>query len=201
MILFGSRVAHVKSVNAEGLHCEHCNEKNTLVFHIFRKHAHIFWIPMFPYKKTGISQCTHCKNQLEPNEMPERIKRKFLEVKKEAKGPIWQFVGLLLLVILIIAVAISVNYNNKENKAYIEDPKAGDIYEFKVKSGEYTSLKVVEVTDDSVYVIPNVYMTDKRRGVDDIDKEENYNNEEQYGISREDLKNLFEDGEIFDVNR
>lgn len=101
MIIYGSKAVHVKSTQPKTITCPSCGTKGSLVLSLYRKHAHIFWIPLFPIGKKGVSQCQHCKNVLEYKDMPAPIKEEFKILKSEAKGPIWQYAGLVLIAILI----------------------------------------------------------------------------------------------------
>ncbi len=107
MIVYGTRTPHVATERVNNLVCENCENQNTLRVSVFRTHAHVFWIPLFPIYKKVFSECDHCKQVLKEKEMPERLKRKAVAFKKDAKGPIWQFAGLLLIAVLVIAVSVS----------------------------------------------------------------------------------------------
>ncbi len=99
MIIYGSRATHLKSAQSTTT-CPSCNTKGSVILSVFGKYAHIFWIPLFPIGKKGISQCQHCKNVLATREMPEAIKREYDELKADCKSPIWQYVGLFIFVAL-----------------------------------------------------------------------------------------------------
>ncbi len=100
MIIYGSRAVHLKSAQLTAATCPSCKTKGSLILSLFRKHAHIFWIPLFPIGKKGFSKCQHCKHVLEDKEMPASIREQYNRLKQEAKGPIWQFVGLFLFGVL-----------------------------------------------------------------------------------------------------
>lgn len=200
MIIFGIRSAHIHSEPINGATCPSCGSQGTLSIHVYRNHAHVFWVPMFPIEKKGFSQCQHCKNVLEPKEMPNAIKAEFEQVKSNSKGPIWQFSGLGLFAILIAVAVYANNENSKLDLEYLQTPQVGDVYEYKIESGRYSTLKVVEVAGDSVFVSPNDYEINKRTKLDEIDKAENYG-ELSYSISTKELKEMYDSGEIFDVNR
>ncbi len=99
MIIYGSKAVHLTSEQSKAT-CPSCNTKGSLIVSVFRRHAHIFWIPLFPIGKKGFSQCQHCKNVLEEKEMPEPIKTEYNELKKSARGPFWQYIGLILFFVL-----------------------------------------------------------------------------------------------------
>ncbi len=59
-----------------------------------------------------MSQCEHCKKVLYTKEMPTPIKREYEILKSKAKGPIWQFTGLAILIVMVIWAFISVKLNS-----------------------------------------------------------------------------------------
>lgn len=200
MIIYGSKAVHLKTASSKTATCPSCGTQGSLTFSVFRKHAHIFWIPLFPIGKKGVSQCQHCKNVLEMKEMPEPIKREYENLKSETKGPIWQFAGLGLIAILIVWGTYASEEDKKQELKYIANPQKGDIYEYRIETGSYSTLKVVSVTNDSVFVSPNEYEIGKMSKIYKIDKPENYS-DLSYGISKIKLNEMYNSGGIFDINR
>ena len=200
MVIFGSGSAHLKTAPARNVTCDNCNNQGTISFSIYRKHAHIFWIPVFPMNKTGASQCSHCQQVLKPKQMPERLKTEYQNFKSDAKGPIWQFAGLFLIICLIGFAGYSGSKDKENTAKYLTEPAIGDIYEYKIESGSYSTMKVMQVTSDSLFMSFNDYEISKSSRIYKIDKEENYP-EEVYGVSRQDLQAMNSDGDIMDINR
>ncbi len=200
MLIYGWRSARLKTVKSQNITCPSCNTKGETLISIYSKHVHIFWIPLFPYGKTGISECQHCKLALKKKEMPEEIKKEYNNIKGDYKPRIWQYAGLLLVSVLIAVVVYLGKQGKKLEQEYLAAPAINDVYEYKTDSGYYSTLKVVQVTADSVVVSPNDYEVEKRSGLYKIDKQENYI-EATYGISKEDLIKMYDQKEIFDINR
>ncbi|KAB5492006.1 MULTISPECIES: zinc-ribbon domain-containing protein [Flagellimonas] len=200
MIIYGARAVHLKSAQSKNTICPSCNTQGSSVISIYRKHAHIFWIPLFPISKNGISQCQHCKKVLEPKEMPEPIKREYVNLKNDAKGPVWQFVGLGIIAALISWGFYANAEDKKKESAYLQSPQTGDIYSYKVEGGHYSTFKIMSVTQDSIFISPNQYEINKIGRVHTIDKPENYS-EILYGMSRIKVKEMYESGEIYGINR
>ena len=200
MIVYGSKAVHLTSEQSQTAICPSCNTQGSLIFSVFRKHAHLFWIPLFPFGKNGVSECQHCKNVLDAKEMPEPIKRDFESLKDETKGPLWQFSGLILIALLMIWGNYSNTENKKLNLTYLASPKKGDVYEYKIEKRSYSTLKVIGITKDSVFITQNEYEISRKSKLYKIDKPENYS-DWSYGISMNDLKEMYDSGEIFDINR
>ncbi len=200
MIIFGSRAVHIKSGQLKEVTCPSCGTKGSVVLNIYRRHAHVFWIPVFPMGKKGATQCQHCKNVLRPNEMPEEIKREFDIFKREAKGPVWQFFGLGVIVALAVLISILGERDKKKEVEYIKAPKKGDVYEYKIKARSYSTFKVIGVSNDSVFVVPNEYEINRISKIYKIKKTENYSNN-SYGIARDKLNEMHTSGDIINIDR
>lgn len=200
MVIYGSKAVHLKSAQSKTATCPSCGTQGSIVLSVYRKHAHIFWIPLFPIGKKGVSECKHCKNVLKSNEMPDTIKNEYINLKNDAKGPVWQFAGLAIFAILVMWIGYSSGENEKLELEYISAPTKGDIYEYKVETGSYSTLKVISVSNDSVFVSPNEFEINKRSKLYKIDKPENYS-QLPYGISKNKLKEMYDSGNIFDINR
>ena len=117
MILFGSRAPLLKSAQSRTAACPHCGNHGTLVYSIYSKHAHIFWIPLFPMGRIGVAECRHCKYAMSPGEMPVQVKEEYTEIKKDKdiRIPIWQYTGLGIIG-LIIGFAIVMNTIEKRTE-------------------------------------------------------------------------------------
>ncbi len=200
MIIFGSRAAHVATKSLKNSTCPSCGKDGTLNLSVFRKHAHVFWIPMFPYAKKGVSQCSHCKNVLEKKEMPERLRTEYEKLKAESKGPIWQFSGLILLTGIVLFVVFQNNQDEKDEQVFISAPEKGDIYYQKLGNGHYTTMRVSDKVNDSIILEFNAYEIDKMSQVYKIDKEENYESE-KFAIHKTDLKTMYDSDEIYRISR
>jgi hypothetical protein len=204
MIIFGSKAVHLKTVKCNLTNCTSCSTKGSINISVFRKHFHVFWIPMFPLWKTGVSECSHCKKVMRVKEMPDNLKLEFENLKGQSKGPIWQFSGLILLVVLILGVkTIQKNGSEKyqkEKQEYFASPMKGDVYEYVIKTGKYTTLKVVNISKDSISFLPNRYESNSIIRLSKINKVENYS-DKPYSISKDKLKIMFNKGLIMGVQR
>ena len=200
MIFFGTGSANILSMITRNITCQHCKNDNTVYINIYRRHFHIFWIPVFPFTKGGSSYCTHCKEVLKPKEMPEKLKIQYKNIKGDAKGPLWQFSGLMLIACLI-AFGIYSSGKNKENtKLFLLDPVVGDIYEYKADNGSYSTMKLKRITSDSLFLSLNNYEIDKRSRIYKIDKTENYP-ETTFGYSKREISLMEKNGIILEINR
>lgn len=198
MIIYGSKATEILTENIKE-NCSHCDTQNSVEMTIFQKYAHVFWIPFFPFSKTGMTQCTHCKQLLEKDEFNDKLINRYKTLKSNTKAPIWTFSGLALLGVLIISGVGYNKINGEKNAELISEPKKGDVYEVKMDNSQYTLFKVDKVAGDSVFVLENMYETNKISGLSDL-KDEDFI-KESWGIHKTELKNMLEIGTIIDIKR
>ncbi len=200
MIIFGSNSSHLKSEHLTEVACPHCNESDCVDISVFGKYAHVFWIPVFPMGKSGASQCQHCKQTLKEKEMPQTFKSAFSTFKSQLKTPFWHFSGLLIIALFVGWMAFAGSKNKKDNQAFINSPQVGDVYEYKTEGDYYSLMKVTEVSSQEIVFVTNKFEVARSSKLYTIDKAENFL-EEEYQISRQDLQDLYLNGDIVDVNR
>lgn len=200
MIIYGSRAVHLNSVQLPSSSCPACAAEGSLVLSVYRKHAHIFWIPLFPIGKVGLSQCLNCKNARESNEMPDGVRKEFENLKRDTKGPIWQFAGLGLIALLVFWISIASAQDKKHELELMASPQTGDIYQYKDASNGYSTFKIVSVSPDSLFISANEFSVSKSSRINEIDKSENYDSL-PFRIARSRIKEMYDSGEIVDIKR
>ncbi len=201
MIIYGSRSKQLaKETSIEK--CAHCGTQN-MDMYIFQRYAHIFWIPFFPIGKTAVSQCNNCKQVLKQKEMPASLQKEInYTLNTKTKTPVWMFSGLVLLAILITSMVIDSNKKNQRNAALILAPQSGDVFEVRTVDNQYTLFKVNEVQGDTIMLFVNDFQTNKTSGLRDIKgKGDNAYSDEIYAIAKKDLKEMFDEGKILDIDR
>lgn len=202
MIIYGSKAVHLQSAELPNHSCPNCGTKGSLVMSVFRKHAHIYWIPLFPIGKMSVAQCQHCQLILEDSKMPQPLWQIRTTLKENSKGPIWQFAGLFLIGAFIFWGSRNDAKEKKTNLDKIQNPIAGDVYTYKMDSANYSTMKVVEVSADSVFVVRNILGVNKLAGIAKITSE----NASTYlgaqeGIARTEVLNQFNTHQILSVVR
>jgi uncharacterized Zn finger protein len=201
MIFYGRRSSRIKDGRISNVTCPSCEENTSMNYSIFGKYAHIYWIPTFPMGRENIIECNNCKQTFKVKELSEQIKSKFNLEKQDAKTPIWNFAGLAIIACLIFSVMYFIKQDKIDAENYIESPQFGDVYTIKgSESGSISTMKVVEVSKDSVYVVYNNYEIEGY-SISELDEAENYETEDLYGFSNEELKAMFAKKEISDVKR
>ncbi len=201
MIFYGRKASRIKDGQINNVTCPNCEDLTSMNYSIFGKYAHIYWIPTFPMGRENISECNACKQTFLVNELPEQIKQKFSREKEGVKTPIWHFSGLAIIALLIAMIFWFASQNDAENEEFIQTPQIGDVYSIESENkGYYSSMKVTEVTNDSVHLIVNDYEVDKRSGIYKIDLDKNYTIQ-AYSLSKVDLFNLYKSEVIYEIDR
>lgn len=204
MIIWGIGNADLGTVLYEDLICPDCGSEGTVTFVMIREHFHIFWIPCFPVGKAIVSACTHCETVREPKEMTQQMKQECKIVKSETKGPLWQFIGLLLVVgfigLGIISSIVGDIIDEQTYPEYIAAPRNNDVYGYKTDDGKYTSSKVVHLSKDSVYLVGNNFFVDSEYDINDLQVDEHYDTV-VYALSKPELVASYESGDIIYIRR
>jgi hypothetical protein len=198
MIVYGTKAIHQK-VDYIADSCPACNTPNAMQMNVFQRYAHIFWIPFFPIGKTGVSQCTHCKQVLKFKQMTPSLKMSYYNMKKHVNIPIWTFAGLALLAIGITVGVIADRNKTQKVSKMILSLKKNDILQVKLKDDAFTLLKVDKVIGDSVFFVANKFQTNLETGIDDLKRKAYESQEESATIA--DLKAMDKKEQILDVER
>jgi hypothetical protein len=201
MIIYGSKATQLaKETGMEG--CPSCGTLNSMDLYLFQKHAHVFWIPLFPIGKTGASQCTHCKQVLKRKEMPAAMQLQYDNLKAQSKTPLWTFAGSAVIAVLIVIGIINEAKNDARNARLVVAPQRGDVFNIKTKERQYTLYKVAEVAGDSALIRINHFETNQQSGLEDIKaKGDSAYSNEVYPFSKGELKVMLDNGEILDIER
>jgi hypothetical protein len=201
MIFYGTKASTIKNGQIINVDCPNCETNSSMIYSVFGKYAHIYWIPLFPIKKITVTECNNCKKTFEYKELPQAIQTKLDREKEKdgAKTPIWMFSGLFIIATLVAFGIYSSGETEKKEAEYLKAPKVGDIYRFESNPGFYSTMKVESILKDSLHVFINKVETNKTSGIDDIDKPENYS--EIYGYSKAEIIKMYKDKEIYEINR
>ncbi|TXE07114.1 zinc-ribbon domain-containing protein [Seonamhaeicola algicola] len=200
MIFYGTKASRLKNGQINHVTCPNCQNQTSMNYGIFGKYFYIYWIPIFPIGKTNIVECNHCKKTFKLKELPQQIKHKF-ELVKHKGTPLWHFTGLAIILLAVGYFSYSNAKHKEDEVVFIKEPAIGDIYSYKdPDSGNFSTMKVINVSRDSIRVVYNDYLVDKRTGISKIDKASNYNDTTE-NLSRLEIVVLYNDNVIYNINR
>jgi zinc-ribbon family len=201
MIIYGTKATHLRTQNISG-QCRSCGTSNNLQLSAFQKYAHIFWIPFFPIGKEYVIQCNHCRQVLDENEIRDAYRTSYEDMKRQLSIPIWTFSGLGLIAFIVVSSIISGQIKDKENRTWIQSPVKGDIYKYKTEEGEYSLLKVSEISGDTIFVFPNNYAATKIMGLTKLlEQGDSTYSEVSYPILKGTLLKMLEEEDIRGIIR
>ncbi len=201
MIIYGWNAKNIKQAPLENYECPNCQQKQSVIA-IFAKYVHIFWIPVFPYQKTAVIVCTNCKHETEEADIALGTKGATQQLKSAVPIPKYMFSGLALILIAIGFFTYVGIQNGEKEKAYLSDPKTGDIYflENEKETGPYKHylMKVRKVEGDSLWVSYSSFSYN--RMVTKLDPKDGFYNM-MYSMHKDGLKELNTSGELKKVMR
>lgn len=198
---YGTKATNLKNGQIINVDCPNCNTNVSMIYSVFGKYAHLYLIPFFPIKKLTFAECNSCKKTFEQVELSSLIQQK-LEREKEknkAQTPIWMFSGLFVIAAIIGMAFYSSHQTDLDTATFIKSPKQGDIYFIDSNQGHYTTMKVHQISKDSVNVFLNEMEIDNKTSIDKIDIDENY--KKQYSISKKDMLKLYNENKIYEIKR
>ncbi|GAB5557744.1 MAG: hypothetical protein SchgKO_19570 [Schleiferiaceae bacterium] len=200
MIIYGWTPVHLNSFQPKSTACPTCEEQGSILFSAYSKHAHVFWIPFFPYGKSVVSQCQNCGQHLEEGQMSNALKKQADYIKDKNKPPFWQFSGLAL-VALLISFGVYANKQDAEDELrYLAAPQVGDVYSYQTEDYLYTTMRVAHIKSDTLFLNDNTYAVDQKSGVHKVDKESNYTTE-MFIMMHSEIKDWYDSKIIFDIER
>ncbi|GEM_PF-959953 len=164
MLIFGTNKFKLKHAPFKGHRCVRCDREETAI-KIFGHYFHIFFIPIFPLKKSAIIGCKSCKHINAPNEVDQSVKDFMKSAKQSVKQPWYAYSGSMLLFLIVLGITISskIIAHNKTEK--IMSPEVGDVHLLWSNSfgfWEYSYQKVIGVNQDSIWVVRNQIMYEFR---------------------------------------
>lgn len=199
MIIFGTGQRLLKH-NPTDLVCMNCLRDESMYVYFYVHYFHVFWIPVFPYRKSMVTECPHCKQVLRQEEIPRETKASLSE--KKPRTPFRYYTGLLLIFVLIIAIALAIRNDEQENRSMLRSPQVGDVYDIKEADDMYSIMRLADIKGDSVGVQLNNYTVDKRSHVYQLRSQRSDDFQEEVDYYHKDfLRTMYKDRYILNVHR
>lgn len=201
LFYYGTKATNLKNGQIINVDCPNCNTNVSMIYSVYGKYAHLYLIPFFPVKKLTFTECNSCKKTFEQAELSSSIQQK-LEREKEknaVKTPIWMFSGLFIIAIITAMGFYSSHQTDVDSENFIKSPKVGDVYLLNSTDGFYTTMKIDQISKDSLNVFLNDMEIDSKSEMYKIDVDTNYNSKRS--IAKKDLLKLYTDQKIFEVKR
>lgn len=180
--------------------CPSCGSKESIYIQVYRSHFHLFWIPMFPIRKSGQAVCSVCGAEYKKKKMSDSIKVEFENSLLRAKGPWWQLSGAIIAGLFILFMVFEYEDKKRLENEFIKTPQVGDVYQTREEL-RFSSWKLVDLTKDSLYFYENKYTVGRIRHLENIENDSCYEAGLTLMYHKKEIEKLFQDGIIFTVNR
>ncbi|MEM9329382.1 MAG: hypothetical protein AAGA85_27220 [Bacteroidota bacterium] len=201
MIIYGWNSKNLKQAELSSYECPECQKKGSLLA-IFSSYVHIFWIPLFPYRKSAQIYCTNCQLSREEKDLTEEMKSQVKLLKSAVKTPIYMFSGLGLVALFIAYTSYSGIKTGNLQQGYINDPQVGDVYVLKdledSTAYDHYLLKVTDALNDSLVVSFNTFVYNGI--IEELDPEDGFMTV-GYAIHKDQVKEFDRTGELRKVIR
>jgi hypothetical protein len=201
MLIYGWKTKTLKEAPFNGEACANCKGTERFIV-VTASYAHIFWIPLFSYKKKLQIACKTCDHLASSKEISTEFKMLVKQLKAKVRIPWYFYSGLILFVLLIGLFKYQSIQQNAEYKSFLEAPLKDDIitlYDSKEPSSfKYYLWKVIDTEFDTIRISPNSFQYD--RIPSKLDVEDGFY-DFYYSFHKSYLIELFEDKSIKKVQR
>jgi hypothetical protein len=101
LYVFGTKGKAIKGKVVENEACTHCGQTTQVVTPVIR-YFHIFWIPVFLYKKIFVLVCPHCKKQTTSKQVFEPKASKLKELAYEGVNTYFYYTGAVFIAAVLL---------------------------------------------------------------------------------------------------
>jgi hypothetical protein len=201
MIFYGTNGKHFATEPLPGTPCPACRTPEALQVGLVSRYAHVYWVPLFPYQKIAVTQCTHCHASWEEKQLAPDVAPAVRAVKQSRRAPAWTWAGLALIAALGLYGYLHSIRDAHTDEALLASPRAGDIYTVRADSSRrYSLLKVRSVGGNVVELVANEYETDNATPINSLNEPARYG-KEPFTLTFLDLQIMRRKGQLTDVDR
>lgn len=201
MIIYGWNSKILKQAPFSNRECPQCGNKESQ-FDVIAHYFHLFWVPMFVYKKKAKITCTSCGYSLKKTEVEPEMMENVKALKAAVRNPFYLYIGSIILLIGISYVSFAAYQSSQQDLAYIEDPQVNDVYVLRdleeTSDYDHYAMKTVEIEGDSLFVLFNTFSYNYV--ISRLDKEDGFS-DIMYSVHKDHLKELHNNGELKKVIR
>ena len=101
LIFFGSKTAPIGVFEPVYYKCPNCEELHSTYIVIYSTYFHIYLIPIFPYEKDAVANCSSCGFRRNEGKCGPALIKEFDEKKKSFKHPWWTYIVILIFATMI----------------------------------------------------------------------------------------------------
>jgi MFS-type transporter involved in bile tolerance (Atg22 family) len=107
LLIYGSQKTSIGIFEPLFYKCPNCDELHTTYLVVYSIYYHIFWIPVFPYEKEAIANCSACSFLRNEINFGYNLIKEFEEKRKDFKHPWWTYTLSVIFSGIIIALIVT----------------------------------------------------------------------------------------------
>jgi hypothetical protein len=176
--------------------CTSCQSFDLNVL-VFKEYFHVFFIPFFPAGvKSSSMYCSNCAT-------PVRIDSLQKQYEEKTRIPFYLYTGLILIGCLVLWGFVANTNAQKQTKAFVKQPQAGDVYQMTQESNDSTGyyfLRVSRINGDTVFAWHNTLVY-YGRAVYELRSDDHFTQEEELIFTKQELMKLLDKDELNTVYR
>ena len=201
MVFFGTKEKEIKRGRLSNVFCNECNENVSMTYIVESKYFHLYWVPIFPFKKNTLLGCNECETVFEQKQFSENIKNKLQRENelKPARSPIWMFSGIIIVAFLLPLAFFQSAKADVKKADFVNNPKVGDIYFLSLPS-HYSTMKIAAIEKDTIRFIANDTSVTKFQKVFFINDDKYYTDKIK-SYSKSQVRDLLEKDSIYTIDR
>lgn len=196
MFVYGDHTTHIGTEPLPYEKCPACGNEDSMTIAILSTYYHLFWVPLFPFRKYGAAHCTNCDTAIGKSNMSESLARSYETARYKIKFPWWNFLGPILIVFFFILSASYKEVRTQIDYKYLNNPKKGDVYI--ISNLGFSLSKVISIQEDNVVLVSSnrtVYFKKNIYQLYDAD----FKNPIIYTKAK--LLDMYEKGMLYDIDR
>lgn len=123
-LIYGKRKFFIRLFEPLFYKCPYCDNVNSTEVFIYSRYFHLFWIPVFPFKKEAVAKCNECNTTRPDERFGPKLTEHLKEELNNTRHPFYSwslliFMGSLFLFILVVAPKkqIDLNFYNQINNS------------------------------------------------------------------------------------
>lgn len=147
----------IHSSRPKGIICSDCGAKNQVEVEKIVCVVHFMFVPIIPIRVFHLFTCQSCKYEFVFKELEGESRDYFKQYTSKKFIPIWSFTLTILIGLMIGYFAYKKSANEGKMLERLTDGNQNQVIEFETDEGQFSTMKTLKITDDSVWVNYNDY--------------------------------------------
>ncbi len=183
-----------------GIECSNCHSKE-MAIEVRCQVTYLNLIPTWASNKHLVGHCDKCGEIIPFSRIPAYHQPKGLELLKKSSYKWYYFIGIFLFTTFILGSILLIfsGSSERDKQLYndLQNINSNNVVFYKLDNGDFTSMKVIEVRNDTIFVNENKLSTNKN--FYSIDQDNNYSQKTNFYtrkqldemLTNETIKNIY----------